>query len=92
MEDERWVRGASLVEGISYILLLVVAMPLKYGAGIPEAVRIAGMAHGVLFVALAALVAIQFLARRWSFGVSALVMAVALVPFGAVYLERRWQR
>ena len=37
-------------EGISYLLLLFVAMPLKYGLGIDMAVRIVGLAHGVLFL------------------------------------------
>ena len=44
----RWV---SLIEGVSYLVLVAIAMPLKYAAGMPGAVRVVGMAHGVLFVA-----------------------------------------
>ena len=39
------------LEGTSFLLLLVIAMPLKYMMGIPEAVKYIGMAHGVLFIA-----------------------------------------
>ncbi len=39
------------LEGISFLLLLGIAMPLKYMLGIPEAVKYVGMAHGVLFIA-----------------------------------------
>ncbi len=39
------------LEGSSFLLLLFIAMPLKYMLGIPEAVKYIGMAHGVLFIA-----------------------------------------
>ncbi|WP_435979590.1 DUF3817 domain-containing protein [Psychrobacter sp. DM4] len=39
------------LEGTSFLLLLGIAMPLKYRLGIPEAVKYIGMAHGVLFIA-----------------------------------------
>ena len=44
------MRLISLVEGVSFLLLLGVAMPLKYLAGIPEVVTVVGAAHGVLFI------------------------------------------
>jgi len=39
------------LEGTSFLLLLGIAMPLKYMMGIPEGVKYIGMAHGVLFIA-----------------------------------------
>ena len=39
------------LEGTSFLLLLCIAMPLKYMMGIPEAVKYVGMAHGILFIA-----------------------------------------
>jgi len=42
---------AGYLEGTSFLLLLGVAMPLKYMLGMPEAVKYVGMAHGVLFIA-----------------------------------------
>ena len=89
--NERWVRALSLIEGLSYVLLVAIAMPLKYLAGIPAAVQIAGTAHGALFVALAAAIGWLFVTRRWSFFLCAYVMALALVPLGALYLERQWR-
>ena len=44
------LRLTGLVEGLSFIILLAIAMPLKYFAGKPQMVSIVGMAHGVLFV------------------------------------------
>ena len=49
--DFSLLRWSALFEGTSLILLLAVAMPLKYYAGIPEAVKIIGPIHGVLFLA-----------------------------------------
>jgi integral membrane protein len=43
-------RVVSLLEGLSYVALMGIAMPLKYLAGNPGAVRIAGTIHGGLFV------------------------------------------
>ena len=43
-------RLISFIEGISFLILVFIAMPLKYLAGIPLAVKIVGMAHGVLFI------------------------------------------
>ncbi|MCK5812648.1 MAG: DUF3817 domain-containing protein [Cocleimonas sp.] len=48
--DFSLLRWAALFEGSSLILLLFVAMPLKYYAGIPEAVKIIGPLHGILFL------------------------------------------
>jgi integral membrane protein len=45
------------IEGVSYLLLLFIAMPMKYYFGMPMAVKIVGMAHGVLFVAYCLLLA-----------------------------------
>ncbi len=46
----RQVRLVGILEGISFVVLLGIAMPLKYMAGMPRAVSWVGMAHGVLFV------------------------------------------
>jgi integral membrane protein len=48
------LRIVAFLEGVSYLVLLGIAMPLKYIAGIPQAVRVVGMAHGVLFVLVCA--------------------------------------
>lgn len=82
-------RLVSLIEGISYVVLLGVAMPLKYAAGIPQAVRIVGMAHGVLFVGFGVALFAVATNRDWPWRKSAIAMIAAIVPLGAFWLERR---
>jgi integral membrane protein len=53
----RRLRFVGFVEGVSYLVLLFIAMPLKYWAGMPLAVRVVGMLHGVLFILFFAAVA-----------------------------------
>ena len=74
-------------EGISYLLLLFVAMPLKYGLGIDVAVRIVGMAHGVLFLAYCATLALA--ARRLGARRSLVALVMSFVPGGTFWLEAR---
>lgn len=73
------------IEGYSYLVLLFIAMPMKYLIGIPEAVKIAGMAHGVLFVLLCVLLVVAWKEARWSFKYTMLFFVAALVPFGTFY-------
>ena len=77
-------------EGISYLLLLFVAMPLKYGSGIDMAVRIVGMAHGVLFLGYCVTLALA--AQRLGVRLSGLAFVLSLVPFGTFWLEARLRR
>lgn len=76
-------------EGSSFILLLLVAMPLKYIWGKPEAVKIVGMAHGVLF--LLYLFAANFVGQQlnWSKKVWALSYVAAVLPLGTFLFEKK---
>lgn len=88
-----WIfRKIASVEGWSYIILLFVAMPLKYWAGMTDIVRIVGMAHGWLFIAY---IAALFFAS--SFGGLSMTRVnwaflASLLPFGTFvhdpYLKR----
>lgn len=87
------LRAVAFVEGISYLVLLFIAMPLKYAAGIPQAVRVVGMAHGVLFVAFGLALLMVFVERRLDIGRSALTFLSSLVPFGTFVIDghlKRW--
>ena len=86
------VRAVAFLEGVSYVLLLFVAMPLKYLADQPLAVKIAGSVHGFLFVWLALAVAVAVFRAGRALGWGALVMGVSLLPFGAFVLDRRLAR
>ena len=78
-------RVVAFWEGVSYLLLLFVAMPLKYGLGIDMAVRIVGMAHGVLFLGYCVTLALA--AERLGMRRSLLAFVLSFVPGGTVWLE-----
>ncbi len=83
------LRMVGLLEGVSYLLLLGVAMPLKYMAGMPMAVRVTGLAHGVLFMAFVALVVQVAMMARWPWQRVAYALVASIVPFGTFVLDRR---
>lgn len=82
------LRVIGFVEGISYLVLVGIAMPLKYFADMPMAVRVTGTAHGVLFVLFCLALLHVFLVQRWSLLRGALAFASSLVPFGTFVLDR----
>jgi len=76
-------------EGVSFLVLLLVAMPLKYFAGMPKAVSVVGMAHGVLFL-LYGLAAIQAaLEYDWSWKRTALVLVASVLPAGPFIVDAK---
>lgn len=76
-------------EGFSFLILLLIAMPLKYIWGEPAAVKMVGMAHGVLF--LLYLFAANFVAQRldWDKKVWALSYVAAVIPLGTFWFEKK---
>lgn len=83
------LRLASILDGVSYLILLGIAMPLKYLADLPLAVRIVGMAHGLLFIALCGCLLAVLLDRRLPFRWCVVVFLCALVPFAPFLLDRK---
>ncbi|WP_460613904.1 DUF3817 domain-containing protein [Hymenobacter seoulensis] len=83
------LRAVGFLEGISFLVLLGIAMPLKYLAGQPEAVRIVGMAHGVLFVLYVLLVLQVAIEHSWSWRKALLALVVSVVPFGTFWADKR---
>ena len=76
------------IEGISFIILLFIAMPLKYSFGYPMATKIVGMLHGLLvFVFI-----YQVLEAKKEAGLTwkevALYSALSLIPFGSFYTDK----
>lgn len=86
------LRVVGFLEGVSFLLLLGVAMPLKYIWGEPQAVRVVGMAHGVLFLAYLAATLQATLEYEWSWKRATLVAVASLVPFGTFYADVKWMR
>lgn len=82
------VRNIGRIEGISFLLLMGVAMPLKYLADQPLAVKYVGWAHGVLFIALCMVLFQAWADKHLSFRQSCIVFIAALLPFGPFLIDR----
>ena len=76
------LRLVGIVEAISFLLLLGVAMPLKYAAGMPMAVKIAGWIHGLLFILFCIALIQAWRASRWSILHAGGFLIAALLPLG----------
>lgn len=70
------------IEAISFLLLVLVAMPLKYLAGRPEAVKIVGSVHGALWILYLLALALAWKSERWPFKVAFYGGAASVLPFG----------
>jgi len=82
----------AFLEGISYLILLLVAMPLKYFANIPEGVKYVGWAHGVLFVLFCVYLLKVWIKLKWSLGKAFLAFIASLLPFGTFVLDAKLKR
>ena len=89
VERLRWV---AKIEGVSFLILLGIAMPLKYWAGLPLAVKIVGWAHGALFIAFVFALWGAWRAARLPNRLAALVFIAALLPFGPFVIDARLAR
>ncbi|SEB16995.1 DUF3817 domain-containing protein [Pedobacter hartonius] len=82
-------KKVAIAEGLSYLALLLIAMPLKYFAGMPLAVRYTGWAHGMLFVLYGAFVIMCAMEYKWKLGKIVLVFLASLLPFAPFIVEKR---
>lgn len=82
----RWI---AIAEGISYLLLLGICVPLKYVFNIPEPTHPVGLAHGFLFVVYNALVLLVAKQASWSYGLTFLALLAAWLPFGTFVADRK---
>lgn len=88
----RRFRLVAILEGISFLVLLGIAMPLKYYAGMPLAVKYTGWAHGLLFISYIVLAVPLFTRLKWPMERVYGVGIASLLPFGTFVLERKWLR
>jgi integral membrane protein len=82
------LRVCGWAEGVSFLLLLGVAMPLKYLMDIPMAVRIVGLIHGVLFLMYVAGLVTMQRELNWPRKILFGGILAALLPFGPFVFER----
>ena|SRR5690554_3995600 len=78
----------SLLEGLSLLLLLFVAMPLKYFWAMPEVVSVVGMAHGLLFIGYLVFSLAAAHKGEWSLAFYLWALFCALIPFGFIVLNK----
>lgn len=83
-------RGISLLEGISLLVLLFIAMPIKYILGNPEYVKHVGMAHGLLFVAYVLFAIMTKFELDWKPKTLLIVFAASVIPFGTFYIDKKY--
>ncbi|HMN95380.1 MAG TPA: DUF3817 domain-containing protein [Phycisphaerales bacterium] len=84
----RRLRIASIIEGISTLVLFFIAMPLKYLAGMPMAVTIVGSLHGILFMGVVALFILAIGRVPISVRLAAAGIIGAIFPFGPFIVDR----
>ena len=85
-------RVVSFLEGTSYLLLLFVAVPIKYWMNDPQYVKLLGMPHGLLFVTY---LVIAFLIKselKWNNKTLGVVMLASVIPFGTFYVDKKHLR
>lgn len=83
------VRAVGMLEGVSFILLMGIAMPLKYFADMPLAVRYTGWAHGLLFIVYCLVILSAWADGKLPFGRAAMAFVASLLPFGPFIIDRR---
>lgn len=86
------LRKTGIAEGISFLVLLLIAMPLKYGFGMPLAVKLTGWAHGFLFVSYVALAYYAKETYSWPFKKFLLAFLAAWLPLGTFVFDARLKK
>ncbi|MEK6639922.1 MAG: DUF3817 domain-containing protein [Nitrospirota bacterium] len=89
MSQIRIFRMTALAEGCSFLILLCVAMPMKYFMGMPEVVRVVGSIHGGLFLLYVGLLAVLHVRQRWSVMFSLYAFVASIIPFGTFILDKQ---
>ena len=82
-------RKTALIEGISYLILLFIAMPLKYFFNIPDAVKYFGWIHGLLFLVFFVILVIAAIKYRWSLLRIGIYLIGSVLPFVPFYLDKK---
>ena len=87
-----WFRKLAMAEGISFLALLFIAMPLKYFAGFPEVVTIVGGIHGVLFIAFIVLAWEVKGNHKKSWKWFGKAFLASILPFGTLVMDKEWKK
>ena len=83
-------RLTAFLEGVSYILLLFIAVPIKYLLNEALFVKILGMPHGILFILYILFSIIAKIKYNWNFRKFLVISIASLVPFGTFYIDKKY--
>lgn len=82
-------RIIALLEGLSYVLLLFIAVPVKYLNNDPSYVKMLGMPHGLLFMGYVALAIVLRTDNQWIKNNFFMVLMASVIPFGTFVVEKK---
>ena len=85
-------RVISILEGVSYLLLLFIATPIKYLLENEIFVKILGMPHGLLFIGYIILAIMLKYELEWKTKTFAIILAASVIPFGTFYIDKKYLR
>ncbi len=88
MSELQKFRLINKIEGISFIILIFIAMPLKYSFGYPIATKVVGMLHGLLVFAFIYQIIEAKKEAGFTLKETALYSLLSLIPFGSFYTDR----
>ena len=83
-------RLISFLEGISYLLLLFIAVPIKYLQEDATYVKILGMPHGILFMGYIILAILIQKQMKWNLKTMGIVVLASIIPFGTFYVDKKY--
>ena len=86
------LRLVGLLEGISFLLLLFIAMPMKYMFDNPILVKYVGMGHGVLFIAFLVVLFVVCEKQKWSLKMFILGLIASILPFGPFVFDAKLKK
>lgn len=82
-------RKIAKIEGYSFLILLFIAMPLKYGADLAIATKIVGPIHGALWMWYLYLQFLAWREEKWGFGFNIFAFLMSIIPFGTFWLNTK---
>ncbi|WP_179351861.1 DUF3817 domain-containing protein [Winogradskyella vidalii] len=83
-------RIVALLEGVSYILLLFIATPIKYFYEDDQYVKMLGMPHGILFMAYVVIAVLISSDMKWPSRTLWIVLFASIIPFGTFYIDKKY--
>ncbi|MDO7171429.1 DUF3817 domain-containing protein [Mariniflexile sp. AS56] len=83
-------RAIAFLEGVSYILLLFIATPIKYFLNDPQYVKLLGMPHGILFIGYIIMAFMLKKESHWNTKQFAEIVIASIIPFGTFYIDKKY--